>query len=33
MLLLGGVVIGSVAIGVAMQAWRTWSAQRRIEKK
>jgi hypothetical protein len=32
MLLLGGVVIGSIAIGVGVQVWRTWAAQRRIEK-
>jgi hypothetical protein len=32
MLLLGGVVIGSIAIGVAVQAWRSWSDKRRIEK-
>jgi hypothetical protein len=30
-LLIAGVVIGSIAIGVAVQAWRTWSAERRIE--
>jgi nitrogen fixation protein FixH len=32
MLLFAGVVIGSIAIGVAVQAWRSWSDQRRIEK-
>jgi hypothetical protein len=32
MLLLGGVVIGSIAIGVAVQAWRSWSDHRRIER-
>jgi hypothetical protein len=31
LLLIFGVVIGSIAIGAAVQSWRNWSEQRRIE--
>ena len=31
--LIFGVVIGGIAIGGAVQAWRVWSNYRRIEKR